>query len=731
MNPRDQSHLLTNGHLTSQQNANDSLHPTTSQIRDTSAGQLIDANGSSLTVSSGSSPPRPLRDSTFSPRGPLRREVPTDTQRMQQQLPSSPERRNPGPDVNPSARPSLYSSGRDQPPLRELRPYDHERDFDRVHETHEQDRERMQERHWSLTDHRRFDHDRRSFDNDRRFPPDGRRRPSYDRRPPQSNVRRLPHFDDKQHPSFVDRRVLDDRRYPDYEHRPLSEEVHTGNAPSQDRPQEDFLGNEGHIGPAQAMKTHVPVLSSVPPPSVAAVSMAPADPTAEGSMTGDHRPSVSSSIPIVVDNQGNSASPFAPPSAERSSQVPSLHERISGTYSQLGPLAESTRPGPFPEERSTEPLEIPGATPTSLPGSNGPVDDLLHDRVSEPSHTTNSRLGLNDDQERYSKPLGDNQTRPVSAAFPRALSVGRGDESRPQPPPPPPPLPVSASTPSAFSSTQPSPSLRTREPSRERPSNFRPYFRSEFSRPLEDTRRPDAHSSQPGDGLRRYDERARWSPPPYGDRRGYRDYYDRDRPYWDNKDRARVLPAPAESMPSSYWDRERTRYSEPSYTGAGLDRRFEDRNQSNRDRWYPPSYDNTSRRQFDRIAPRGRPRSPGSPSREPTELRPPLTKRARDDAFVGGHSATGDDYYSTNHPHHPPPPPGFSTNKEPLPPRPPSGPLPVPIPTSRPVPLPPPQPRYSHNRASQYETYGGPYGGYERDGGRGLASSSYPREGPR
>lgn len=613
MNSRDQSHLLTNGHLTSQQNANNTLHRTTSQLRDNSAGQVTDANGGSVTVSLGSSLPRPPRDSAFSPRGPLRREVPTDTQRMQQHLPSSPERRNPGPDINPSAHPSLHTSGRDQPPLREMRPYDHERDFNRVHETHEQDRERMRERRWSLTDHRRFDHDRRSFDNDRRFPPDSRRSPSYDRRPPQSNDRRPHHFEDKQHSGVVDRLMLNDCRSPDYEHRPLSEEAHTGNAPSQDR--------------------------------------------------------------------------------------------------------------------SQEALENLGATPTSLPGSNGLVDDLLHNRVSEPLHATNSRPGLNDDQERYSKPTGDNQTRHVSAACPSALSVGP-EESRPQPPPPPPPLPpLSASTPSTFSSTQPSPSARTREPSRERPSNFRPYFRSEFSRPLEDTRRPDAHSAQPGDSLRRYDERVRWSPPPYVDRRGYRDHYDRDRPYWDNKDRARVLPTPAESMPPSYWDRERTRYPEPSYTGTGQDRRFEE---GNRDRWYPPSYDNTSRRQFDRLAPRGRPRSPGSPSREPTELRPPPPKRARDDAFVGGHSATGDDYYSTSHPHHPPPPPppGFSTNKESLPPRPPSGSLPVPIPTSRPTPL-PPQPRYSHNRASQYETYGGPYGGYERDGGRGLAGSSYPREGSR
>ncbi len=487
MNPRDQSRLLTNGHPTSQQNAEDSLHPITSQLRAASAEQVIEANGSSVTVSLDTSPlPRPLRDSVFSPRGTLRRDVPTDTRRMQPQSLSSPERHNPGPDINPSARPSVYTSGRDQPPLREMRPYDHERDFNRVHETHEQDRERMRERRWSLTDHRRFDHDRRSFDNDRRFPPDGHRRPSYDRRPPQNDDRRPPHFEDKQHPSFADRRMFDDRRFPDHEHRPLSEEVHSGNAPSQGRPLEAFLGNEGHVGPVQAMKTRVPLLSSVLPTNVAAVSIAPdsADPVAEGATTGDHRPSVSSSIPIVVDDQGNSASPFAPPLEGCSSQVPSLHERISGTYSQ-GPRAESAQPEPFLEERLTEPLENPGATPSSLPGSNEPVNDLLYTRVSEPSHATNSRAGLKDDQEHYSIPTEDNQTRSISAAYPRALSVGR-DEPRPQPPPP----PLSSSAHSAFSSTQPSPSLRAREPSRERPSNLRPYFRSEFSRPLEDTRRP-------------------------------------------------------------------------------------------------------------------------------------------------------------------------------------------------------------------------------------------------
>ena len=159
--------------------------------------------------------------------------------------------------------------------------------------------------------------------------------------------------------------MLDGRRYFDYEHRPLSEEVHTGNAPSQDRQQETFSGNERHISPVRAIKTYVPLLTSVSPPNVATVSMASADPTREGAMIGDHRPSVSSSIPIVVDNQGISSSPLGPPLAERSSQVP-LCMSASGTYTQLGPLTESTRPGPFQEERPTEPVENPGATPTSL-----------------------------------------------------------------------------------------------------------------------------------------------------------------------------------------------------------------------------------------------------------------------------------------------------------------------------------------------------------------------------
>ncbi|KAI9508602.1 hypothetical protein F5148DRAFT_1194625 [Russula earlei] len=206
------------------------------------------------------------------------------------------------------------------------------------------------------------------------------------------------------------------------------------------------------------------------------------------------------------------------------------------------------------------------------------------------------------------------------------------------------------------------------------------------------------------------------------DRRSYREYYDRDRPYWESKDRTRDRqPVPLQPQPPPHWDRERTRYPEPPYTSFGQDGRFEDRDQGNRQRWYLPSYDNTSRRQVDTFTPRGRPRSPGSPSRELGELRQPPLKRVRDDSYAGSHGATGDDYYT--HAHHPPPPP--SMNKEPLPPLPPSVPTPVPIPI--PLSASPLPPRYNHSRPPPLELYGG----YERDGGRLMAGPSYSREGPR
>lgn len=714
MDSPDQSRFLTNGRPTLQQNSDDPLQPTTSQTRGPSAEHAMDVNGVGATASLGSSPSpsRLLAGSAFTPRGPLRRDGAGDTQRAPPHLLSSPERRHPSSDNDHFARPSVYMGDRGRPPFREIRRHDRERDFSRGHEnerTHEQYRERERERRGSLSDHRRFDLGWRSFDNDRRHPPDGRRRPSYDKRPFLNDDRHLPHFEDKHSPSFIDRRALEDHP-PGHERRPFTEEGRTGNAPSQDRPKE-LLGNDRRLGIDQPMRTHVPALPSAPLCS-AAVNLAfrPVDVAADVAMAGnDHRSTSSSAAPVIAGDQAMSASHFATSLGEHSTQVSSIHQRAAGTYSQPGPQAEPTQPGLFLGENVAQSLGNQGTKPSPLPSSNQPIDDSPHARVLEPSHAIDLHPGFDDEQEHYSLPSANSQTRPASATYSCAPSVGR-DESRFQPPPPP-----RTSTPSAFSSGQPSLTPRASEPSHERPANFRPYLRSEFSHPPEYNRRSDAHSLQASDSTRRFEERRRWSPP-YGDRRSYREYYDRDRPYLDSKDRARDRPPPPHPPPPPQWDRERPRYPEPLYTGVGLDRRFEDRDQGNRDRWYSSSYDNSSRQQFDGFAPRGRPRSPGSPPREP-----PIPKRVRDDAYVGSHSTTGDNYYAHTHP----PPATIPLKKEPL--------LPLaPVSTPVPIPIPGPTspPRYNPTRPPPLE-YGGTFGGYERDGGRGPAGPGYTRESPR
>jgi hypothetical protein len=271
----------------------------------------------------GSSPPsRLLTGSTFNSRDSLRHDDTGNTQRVQSQSLSSPERLNPGSDNDRFARPSVYMGDRERPPLREIRSYDPARDCCRVHENERTIGERERERRESLSDLQR------PFDNDRRPPPDTRRRPSYDRRPLPNDGRRLSRFEDK--------------RLPGYERRPLPEEARTGNASFEFHPQE-VLGNERRLGPDNPTKTRVPALSSVPHPHGAGVVMAPnpVDSTSGGAVAGVHQPtSSSSSVPIVIDNHVISASHFAAPLGERSNQGPSLQDRISGTYPQLGSRAE-------------------------------------------------------------------------------------------------------------------------------------------------------------------------------------------------------------------------------------------------------------------------------------------------------------------------------------------------------------------------------------------------------
>ena len=685
----------------------ETLRPAASQFRSASEDGM-GVNSGSVAVDLGINPPsRQGADAIFTPRETLRRASASDTQQVQPQLLSSPERRRHPDNEYGTARHTPYTADRERPASRDVRPYDRQRDWEKDYETertHERDREGGRDRRWSLSDHRRFDSDRRPIDNERRPP-------SYDRRSLPNDDRRPPHIEDKRPSNFVDRRLLDDRR-------PSSEENQFRNAPSRDLLQESHLGNERRPGEAQAMKTHVsaPLSSFAPSPGVAVSAhvSAPVDPVADRIEASDHQPTGSSSVPMTSDSQRVTTPSFVASLEGRSTHVSSLHEPVSVTHPQLAPRTESVRPGLFLEERPSKPPENPSISPASLPSTNQPLNDLSHARVSEPLHI-DSRPALNGDRERYTLPAADDRTHPVSA-YSRAPSVGR-DESRlhSQHLPPPP----STSTPPTVSSAQSSIPLHTREPSHERPPNFRPYYRSEFIRSSEDDRRLDIHSLPPSDGIRRYDERGRWSPPHYGERRGYREYHDRDRVYWTNKDRTRDRPPPPPPRaPPSHWDRERARYPELPYTG--IDKRFVDRDQGNRDRWYPSSYDDSPGRPPDTFTLRGRPRSPGSPNREFTEMRPPPLKRARDDAYVG---VTGEAYYPR------PSPPPSSLNKDSVLPPPPSGPTPVPIPIPRPAS--PPSLRYNHHRLLPVEMYGETYGGYERDGGRGPTGPGYSREGPR
>jgi hypothetical protein len=694
------------------------------------------------------------------------------SQRIPQQMLTSPERRRSGADNDRTARapplppafPSEHNRERPPPPpsSREvIRSYDRERDWVRE-QPHEIERPHERERRWSLSEQRRFDYDRRSLDTDRRPP-------NYDRRPP--------HLDDKRPSGYVDRRPLDDRRFPpDYDRRPLSEESRYGIAPSQDMPTQGphiANGSERRLSVPQAMKTSsgpaaAPLGSSSATPSSTtgtashALTPAPVDSAADRDVAGDHRPisAQSSSTPMSVDGQRNPIARFV--DERTSSQVASLQQdRVSGTQPQLVPRAESTRPGVLLSEGRT-------SKPPENTGIAIPAQSVVDARVSEPPHLSISTAPATT----AGTAAADDRSRPVSnAASSHVLSVGR-DEPRLQPPPPP-----RASSPSGVPSAHPSLSLRAREPSRESqpPTTFRPYFRPEFSRPSEDDRRPmDMHSLPPppppsGDSYRRYDERSRWSPPPYGERRGgYRDYYDRDRDrdrdreraYWDNsnsnnkgyrspppppRDRDRA-PQSQPPPPPPHWDRGRARYSEAPYAGAAAERRFSDDRDRDRDRWYAPAPVDVqpplppARRPFDPFVPRMPGPGPGPRPRSPSS--PPL-KRAR-----------GEDGYAIPISVVPQPPSAAAvaaatTVAGTAPPAEyveyaSQVPIPVPIPIMRAPSRSPP--RYvphghghghGHVRTGMHmdTPYGGPpYGAYERDGGGGRGppgAAAYAREGPR
>ncbi|KAI0266939.1 hypothetical protein BC834DRAFT_86653 [Gloeopeniophorella convolvens] len=634
---------------------------------------------------------QPAVDSPFVSRDFAHPEGADDDQPAQPQL-QSPETRHPTTGHDRTPYPHVLSMDRNQPPPHEARPFDRDRDWER-------DRGRGRDRRWSLSEQRRSNYDRRPPDNDRRPPTEDRRPVAYDRR---SNDygRRPPSFDDKYPPTFGDRRSTDDRRPPplderrplpgeerrpsDYGRRASSREDRSDTASAQDRPREPHLENAKRVGLPPDLKTPVPTPLPIALGASAASSTRP-DPLADR-VTIDGRCSTPAGISRPVLMTGSDQLPpsrSAIPLEERISSAPSLHERISGAP-PLVPRLEPARPGPSLQERLSKPVENIGITSASAMNASRSTENPPYPRPSDSSRPADSRLALNGDRNRFSLPL-DDRTRTAPANYTRPPSV----EPRgllPQPLQPPPPL---TSTPSTVTTTHPP--LRSRDPSRERTSpNFRPYFRSEFSRPSEDERRLDAHSLPQNENFRRYDDRGRWSPQSHNERRGYREYYDRDRVHWDGKDRDRDRPPPPTN-----WDRDRDRYPDPSYTGS--DRRFEDRDRD-RERWYP-SYEDPPRRLVDTFSPRGRPRSP-SLSREHGELRPP-TKRPRDDAYMTSATAAADYYL----------PPGVPSSKAPQP--------------SLPMPRAASPPRY--DRPPLEPTYGGTYGGYERD--RVSAGPGYIRDG--
>ena len=705
---------------------------------------------------------RPGTDSIFAARDqPPTRGDTGSSQRIPQQMLTSPERRRYGADNDRTARapplPPAYPSehNRERPPpppsSREvMRPYDRERDWVRE-QPHEIERPHERERRWSLSEQRRYDYDRRPLDTDRRPP-------NYDRRPP--------HLDDKRPSGYVDRRPLDDRRFPpDYDRRPLPEESRFGITLSQDMPTQGPHiangGSERRLSVPQATKTisgpaAAPLGSSSATPSSTtgtashAMTPAPVESGTDRDVAGEHRPvsAQSSSTPMSVDGQRNPNARFVD---ERTS---SQGASFSGTQPQLVPRAESTRPGVLLSEgRTSKPPENTGI---AIPAQS------VHDaRVSEPPHLSISTAPAAN----AGATAADDRSRPVSnAASSHVLSVGR-DEPRLQPPPPP-----RASSPSVVSSAHPSLSVRAREPSRESqpPTTFRPYFRPEFSRPSEDDRRPlDMHSLPPppppsGDNYRRYDERSRWSPPPYGERRGgYRDYYDRDRDrdrdreraYWDsnsNNKGYRSPPPPRDrdrppqsQPPPPHWDRGRPRYSEGPYAGAA-ERRFSDDRDRDRDRWYAPAAVDVppppaARRPFvETFVPRMTGPGPGTRPRSPSS--PPLKRARGEDGYAIPMSVV---------PPPPPPPPSAATAPAAMV----AGtapaeyvdyasqvPIPVPIPIMRaPSRSPPRYAPHGHVRPPMHmdTPYGGPpYGAYERDGGGGGGrgpppGAGYAREGPR
>ncbi|TFY79922.1 hypothetical protein EWM64_g4092, partial [Hericium alpestre] len=284
----------------------------------------------------------------------------------------------------------------------------------------------------------------------------------------------------------------------------------------------------------------------------------------------------------------------AVPLEERISRAPSLQERISAApVSTQRPDDHLARPAPSLEERvslATDDRPAPARANKERPCPLG-------SSVNVPSASDRNDRPPSGD--RFQGPPGDRRPPPPAPvpAFARAPSVARDDARGAAPRPVTPSMMPPARTPMPPAGLQ---DMRGREPSRERPSDYRPYNRTEFDRPLEEDRRSehlDVDSAErypaarPPPFSRRYPPDERDAPPerahawapgspradPYaGDadrRRDYGDWYRwaDDRSYWD-KERAagreqtwerppyRDYPPPRYDDRSAGWEERERRY---------------------------------------------------------------------------------------------------------------------------------------------------------------------------
>ncbi|TFY54645.1 hypothetical protein EVG20_g9622 [Dentipellis fragilis] len=386
-------------------------------------------------------------------------------------------------------------------PLRDQRYPDRDRDTGR-------DRDKTGGRDWE-----------RDRDRDRRW---GDWRPREDRRGSEYRRPEERHYDSRPDRRWEPRPdpVYGDKR-PERPAVPLANGEDKMAPPSgaTDRPHEDRAGGglsrsapvDHTIRPPPVVEERPPVPTAVPEDLTAPPGLSLADASRPVSSITEQRPAPRPTVSLE----------------ERISRPPSLQERIGTTAPASYVSERPPRPAPSLEERLSHASD-------ERPPAPRPVDD----RPRPESNVVSTIPAVERDErarqpsgDRFGAPPGDRTVPPPGRApgYVRAPSVAR-DSPRTAPRPVSPPL--------LPSTRPPPPPGGLREPSRERGPDYRPYYRTEFDRPLEEDRRSDGLDIDNPDRYRsrRYPDehdRARVWPPgsprndPYaGDAERRRDHRD-------------------------------------------------------------------------------------------------------------------------------------------------------------------------------------------------------------